>query len=140
MHLPVLLTAMVKYTVYIIIRKKRYEMTHDYYTQMRIIAQDEMRDLRVLRTTEESNICINSDDFIFVLVRNYMDTTSINRAYSTPLGTLFVDINVNVLENLVDKIGLEKGSLYICNPKEKHYVYSQDQEGLSGWQKSVEKR
>ena len=33
---------------------------------------------------------------------------------------------VNVLENLVDKIGLEKGSLYICNPKEKHYVYSQD--------------
>lgn len=97
-----------------------------YYTQMRIIAQDEMRDLCVLRTTEESNICINSDDFIFVLVRNYMDTTSINRAYSTPLGTLFVDINVNVLENLVDKIGLEKGSLYICNPKEKHYVYSQD--------------
>ena len=97
-----------------------------YYTQMRIIAQDEMRDLCVLRTTEESNICINSDDFIFVLVRNYMDTTSINRAYNTPLGTLFVDINVNVLENLVDKIGLEKGSLYICNPKEKHYVYSQD--------------
>ena len=90
---------------------------------MGIIAQDEMRDLRVLRTTEESNICINSDDFIFVLVRNYMDTTSINRAYSTPLGTLFVDINVNVLENLVDKIGLEKGSLYICNPK-KNIMYT----------------
>ena len=98
-----------------------------YYTQMGIIPQDEMRDLRVLRTTEESNICINSDDFIFVLVRNYMDTTSINRAYSTPLGTLFVDINVNVLENLVDKIGLEKGSLYICNPKEKHYAKSVDE-------------
>lgn len=97
-----------------------------YYTQMSIISQDEMRDLRVLRTTEESNICINSDDFIFVLVRNYMDTTSIDRTYSTPLGTLFVDINVDVLEDLVNKIGLEKGSLYICNPKEVHYVYSQN--------------
>ena len=98
----------------------------EYYTQMSIIPKDRLRDLRVLGTTEESNICINTDDFIFVLVRNYMDTTSMNRAYNTALGTLFADINVDVLDDLVKKIGLEKGKLYICNPEESHYVYSQD--------------
>lgn len=98
----------------------------EYYTQMSIIKADELRDLKVLRTTEESNICINTDDFIFVLVRNYMDTTSMNRAYNTALGTLFADINVDVLDELVDKISLEKGKLYICNPKEESYVYSED--------------
>ena len=98
----------------------------EYYTQMSIIPQDRLRDLRVLGTTEESNICINTDDFIFVLVRNYMDTTSMDRAYNTALGTLFADINVDVLDDLVSKMGLEKGNLYVCNPQEKQYVYSQD--------------
>ena len=96
------------------------------YTQMKIVPEDRLRDLKVLRTTEESQICTNSDDFIFVLVRNYMDTTSVNRTYNTPLGTLFADINVDILDDLTDKIGLEKGSLYVCNPKEEHYVYSLD--------------
>ena len=96
------------------------------YTQMKIVPEDRLRDLKVLRTTEESQICTNSDDFIFVLVRNYMDTTSVNRTYNTPLGTLFADINVDILDDLTDKIGLEKGSLYVCNPKEEHYVYSRD--------------
>ena len=98
----------------------------EYYTQMSIIPQNQLRDLRVLGTTEESNICINTDDFVFVLVRNYMDTTSMNRACNTALGTLFVDINVDVLDDLVKKMGVENGKLYVCNPKESHYVYSQD--------------
>lgn len=98
----------------------------EYYTQMSIIPQSRLRDLRVLGTTEESNICINTDDFIFVLVRNYMDTTSMDRAYNTALGTFFADINVDVLDDLVSKMGLEKGNLYVCNPQEKQYVYSQD--------------
>ena len=92
----------------------------DEYTQMSIVPKEHMRDMQVLRTTQESKICINSEDFIFVLVRNYMDTTSMNRTFTTPLGTLFVDMNVDILDNLVEKIGLEKGQLYICNPTEKH--------------------
>ena len=98
----------------------------DEYTQMSIVPKEHMRDMQVLRTTQENKICINSEDFIFVLVRNYMDTTSMNRTFTTPLGTLFVDMNVDILDNLVEKIGLEKGQLYICNPTEKHYVYSED--------------
>ena len=108
----------------------------EYYTQMSIIPKDRLRDLRVLGTTEESNICINTDDFIFVLVRNYMDTTSMNRAYNTALGTLFADINVDVLDDLVKKIGLEKGKLYICNPGRIALCIQPGQKGLSGWKKS----
>lgn len=99
----------------------------DAYTQMNLISADKMRDLRILGTTEESNICVNSDDFIFVLVRNYMDTTSMDRAYNTPLGTLFVDMNVDVIDDLVQKVGLDAGKIYVCNPMEGQYLYSSDQ-------------
>lgn len=97
------------------------------YTRMGLISADKMRDLRILGTTEESNICVNSDDFIFVLVRNYMDTTSMDRAYNTPLGTLFVDMNVDVIGDLVQKVGLDKGNIYVCNPIDGNYLYSSSQ-------------
>ena len=97
------------------------------YTRMGLISADKMRDLRILGTTEESNICVNSDDFIFVLVRNYMDTTSMDRAYNTPLGTLFVDMNVDVIGDLVQKVGLDKGNIYVCNPTDGNYLYSSNQ-------------
>lgn len=97
------------------------------YTRMGLISADKMRDLRILGTTEESNICVNSDDFIFVLVRNYMDTTSMDRAYNTPLGILFVDINVDVIGDLVQKVGLDKGNIYVCNPTDGNYLYSSNQ-------------
>ena len=97
------------------------------YTRMGLISEDKMRDLRILGTTEESNICVNSDDFIFVLVRNYMDTTSMDRAYNTPLGTLFVDMNVDVIGDLVQKVGLDKGNIYVCNPTDGNYLYSSNQ-------------
>ena len=97
------------------------------YTRMGLISSDKIRDLRILGTTEESNICVNSDDFIFVLVRNYMDTTSMDRAYNTPLGTLFVDMNVDVIGDLVQKVGLDKGNIYVCNPTDGNYLYSSNQ-------------
>lgn len=97
------------------------------YTRMGLISADKMRDLRILGTTEESNICVNSDDFIFVLVRNYMDTTSMDRAYNTPLGILFVDMNVDVIGGLVQKVGLDKGNIYVCNPTDGNYLYSSNQ-------------
>ncbi|MBS5189987.1 MAG: sensor histidine kinase [Lachnospiraceae bacterium] len=97
------------------------------YTRMGLISADKMRDLRILGTTEESNICVNSDDFIFVLVRNYMDTTSMDRAYNTPLGILFVDMNVDVIGDLVQKVGLDKGNIYVCNPTDGNYLYSSNQ-------------
>lgn len=97
------------------------------YTRMGLISADKMRDLRILGTTEESNICVNSDYFIFVLVRNYMDTTSMDRAYNTPLGILFVDMNVDVIGDLVQKVGLDKGNIYVCNPTDGNYLYSSNQ-------------
>ena len=46
----------------------------DYYTNMTIVEGENLRKIKLLGTTQESNICVNSDDFIFVLVRNFMDT------------------------------------------------------------------
>lgn len=97
-----------------------------FYSRMSVIEEENMRDLKILRTTEESNICVNSDDFVFVQVRNFMDTSSIKNVYSNPLGTLFVDINVERVDSLVKKLDLNKGSFYVYNPEDNHYIYSQD--------------
>ena len=50
-----------------------------------------------------------------------------DRAYNTPLGILFVDMNVDVIGDLVQKVGLDKGNIYVCNPTDGNYLYSSNQ-------------
>lgn len=97
-----------------------------FYSNMSLIPEERMRDLMILRATEESNICVNSDDFIFVMVRNFMDTSSISKTNGSPLGTLFVDINVERIDSLVENMDLNKGRFYIYNREDRHYIYSQN--------------
>ena len=98
-----------------------------FYNRMNIIREEQLRDLRILGTTQESNICVNSDDFIFCLVRNFMDTSSIEKTYTTPLGTLFVDVNAELINDLVKKMDLNKGRFYVYSKSARQYLYSQRQ-------------
>ncbi len=96
-----------------------------FYTSSNIMGAD-VRSLKILRTMEESNICVNSDDFIFNMVRNFMDTSSTGRAKNEVLGTLFVDVNVQEIEDQVQNMNLEEGRFYVYNVKEQNYIYSQN--------------
>lgn len=95
------------------------------YTSMKIFNGKEIRDMKLLGTTQESNICVNSDDFVFVLVRNFMDISTIDKAYTDALGTLFLDIDVQVIEELVKKMNLSKGEFYVYNRGSGQYLYSE---------------
>lgn len=98
------------------------------YTNMKIFTnKEELRNMKLLGTTQESNICVNSDDFVFVLVRNFMDTSTIEQTYTDALGTLFADINVRVIEELVQKMDLAKGRFYVYNKGSGQYLYSQEE-------------
>lgn len=99
----------------------------DYYTNMTIVEGENLRKIKLLGTTQESNICVNSDDFIFVLVRNFMDTSTIEKACRDALGTLFVDINVDVIDEIVSNLDLNKGRFYVFNRGSGQYLYSQDE-------------
>lgn len=96
-----------------------------FYTNMKIFGREEMCDIKLLGTMEESNICVNSDDFIFVLVRNYMDSSTIEKTCTESLGTMFVDIDVRMIENIVQNINLSVGKLYVYNKSSGQYLYSQ---------------
>ena len=95
------------------------------HTSMSVFAPGEdPTDLKLFGTIPEEEICINSEDYVFGMVRNYMDTSSIGSARTRPLGTLFADINVNVISDIVQKAGIQKGHVYVLSTQGARYIYS----------------
>ncbi len=97
-----------------------------FYTSSKVMEGD-VRSLRILRTMDESDICINTEDFIFHMVRCYMDTSSTAKARKEVLGTLFLNINVTVIAEQMAEMETQEGRFYVYDPKEHCYLYSQDQ-------------
>ncbi|MCD8151851.1 MAG: sensor histidine kinase [Clostridiales bacterium] len=87
---------------------------------------DSLTEMMLFGTFPEAEICVNSEDYIFSLVRNYMDVTSIETTCSQRLATLYADINVDDIEELIEKSSLNKGSFYVYSPAASSYIYSGD--------------
>ena len=95
------------------------------YTTMDLFKEDDpLTGLKVFGTIPEEEICINSDDYVFGLARNYMDTSTVDSTHTRALGTLFADINVETIEEIVDKAAMQKGDYYVYVPEAKRYIYS----------------
>lgn len=88
--------------------------------------KEQLHSLEILATAEESWFCINTDDYIFTLVRNYMDVSSVEKISSEILGTLYVDINVQQLDQLAEEIRIEEGELFVYRKESPHYIYSKN--------------
>lgn len=104
------------------------------HTNMDVFMEgDDPTSLKLFGTMPENEICMNSEDYVFGMVRNYMDTSSIEAAGSIPLGTLFADVNVNVIGDIVHKAGIQNGHFYIWSVGPSRYVYSdQTEDYLNG--------
>lgn len=104
------------------------------HTNMNVFMEgDDPTSLKLFGTMPENEICMNSEDYIFGMVRNYMDTSTIESAGSVPLGTLFTDVNVNVIGDIVQKAGIQNGHFYIFSAGPSRYVYSdQTEDYLNG--------
>jgi len=97
------------------------------HTNMSIMAKSvEPRDRMILSATEESNICLNSDDFIFTISRNYMDISTVKSAIDTPVATIFADINVETIDAIVEDMNLSKGQCYVYDMTASRFIYSRD--------------
>ncbi|MCD8301289.1 MAG: sensor histidine kinase [Clostridiales bacterium] len=96
------------------------------HTAMDIFGEgDSLTDLKMLGTLPEDTICLNSDDYVFTLVRNYMDVSTVGTACSSPLATLFADINVDVIRDIIADSGLSQGQIYVYSTGDAHYLYSE---------------
>lgn len=88
--------------------------------------------LMILETTEESQFCVNTEDFVFCLVRNFYDISSVENISEPALGTFYMDINVEQIEMIVDKMDMRKGQLYVYDVASERYLYSKNTEDYLG--------
>lgn len=74
------------------------------------------RQLFILEAANESGWCNGSGDTVLTLARNYMDTRSLNAVTTVFLGTLYVDISTEALDELLDSLELgELGNVAIVD-------------------------
>lgn len=111
-------------------QNKTLKNNADFYTKLmdKDAAEQTRYSLMILSTTEESKFCVNTDDYIFCMVRNFYDISSVEKIAQPALGTFYVDINVIEIENIVDKMNMDRGRLYIYNKDVGQYIYSGNSE------------
>lgn len=85
----------------------------------------EYQNLFLLPAFDESRYCINSDDYVFTLARNYTDMSSLERTRSMLLGSVYADINVKEIKKYIladedDAIG----EYYVLHPELMECIYS----------------
>ena len=87
-------------------------------------AASEPRNLFILKTAEEQEWCNGSTDTVFTIARNYMDTRSLNAVASVSLGTLYVDIRTDALDELLTSLNLgQLGNVAIVDSKTNQVLY-----------------
>lgn len=82
--------------------------------------------LMILSTMDESQFCVNTDDYVFCMVRNFYDISSVERIGEPALGTFYIDVDVNEIQNIVDNMNMDQGQLYVYNRASGQYLYSAD--------------
>lgn len=84
--------------------------------------------LQILGTVYEGNFCENSQDYIFTVARNYLDTRSLSTSRTSVLGTIYADVKVDILADIVQKAAVvETSRAYIIDLKRNAYIYSADE-------------
>ncbi len=103
------------------------------FTTMNLYREgDKLTEMVLSGTIPESEICVSSEDYIFSIVRNYMDVSSIETTYSSRVATLYADINVDEISDLLEKSSLNNGSFYVYNLSTTSYLYSEQMEDYLG--------
>lgn len=82
------------------------------------------RQLFVLGMEEEGQWCNGSEDTVLTLARNYMDIRSLNAITTVSLGTLYVDVRTDALDELLSSLRLgEFGNVAIVEGRSAEVLY-----------------
>lgn len=86
--------------------------------------QGDPRRLSILPAAGEEEWCNGSGDVVLSLVRNYMDTRSMRTITTTVLGTLYVDVRTDALDELLEPLRLgEGGNAGILDRRSGQWIY-----------------
>ena len=66
----------------------------------------------------------NSKDYIFTIARNYLDNRSLTTSRTEILGTVYADIKVDILEDIVSRAEcVKESSFHIVNLKNNQFIF-----------------
>ncbi len=71
--------------------------------------QQDLRQLYILPAANEGDWCSGSSDQVLSFARSYMDTRSLHTVDSVSLGTLYIDLRTDALDELLSSMHLGKG-------------------------------
>ncbi len=93
------------------------------------INEDDYVNLQVLGAVYEGDYSANSKDYIFTIARNYLDNRSLTTSRTEILGTVYADIKVDILEDIVSRAEcVKESSFHIVNLKNNQFIFSSDKE------------
>ena len=88
------------------------------------INEDDYVNLQVLGAVYEGDYSANSKDYIFTIARNYLDNRSLTTSRTEILGTVYADIKVDILEDIVSRAEcVKESSFHIVNLKNNQFIF-----------------
>lgn len=103
------------------------------YKTFAILKSEDPTALQLFGTFPEQEICVNSNDYVFSMSRNMMDISTVQTAHRIVLATVYADINISRIHDIMQKTSLTQGQFYIYNVAKGQYVYSEnDEDYLNG--------
>ena len=94
------------------------------YHQLPDTGTSNARQLFILPAASERRWCNGSSDTVLSLARNYMDTRSLRAVTTVSLGTLYVDLRTDALDELLSPLSLgENGNAAIVDSRTGQVLY-----------------
>lgn len=105
-------------------QQKSLRSTPTNHHQLNDSQMQDLRQFYILPTANENEWCRGSYDRVVSFARNYMDTRSLHAIDSISLGTLYVDLRTDALDELLSSLQLgEKGNVSIVERHSGQVMY-----------------
>lgn len=88
---------------------------------------DNLHKMVLMPAASEAEFCTNTDSYVFSVVRNYMNTSTVRTTKEEYMGTLYMDIDLKDVLKLTATIDVgSNGNIYVVDPKTDRWIFSSD--------------
>ena len=92
------------------------------------VTEANLHKMVLMPAKSEADYCTNTDSYVFSVVRNYMDTSTVRSTKEKYLGTLYMDIDLKDIMKLAATIDVgDHGNIYVVDPTMDHWIFSSEE-------------
>lgn len=90
-----------------------------------VFTEADRKKMILMPVAVEADYCANSNDYMFTLVRNYLDARTVSSIEHQVLGTLYVDVDIEEISRIIETVEIGKhGQIHILNPETDQWLFS----------------